>query len=155
MLRVLLDEGVPQPLQEPLNRLLQAAAQVDHVNDVAKSMPDNSLIAWASRHQYEVFVTPDFKQLDDPAETAAIKKSGIHHVRFHQQTGMKGLGLAMAAVLAAMPDVVAALEQAPCQRLVRIDGLDPGRTRHTIIDPNVDPPAYWRGRARRTNSRKK
>jgi hypothetical protein len=82
--------------------------------------------------------------LDDPDETDAIKRSGLHHVRYGQRydLGLSGLALALGALIAAMPLVMADLAKATGQRLVRINGLEP-RGRHGIIDPINEPPRYW------------
>lgn len=78
-------------------------------------------------------------------ETEAIKKSGMHHIRFSQaHRGMAGLGLAMGAVVAAMPLIVAELEEADSQQLIHIKGLNPtGKHRFDRVDPVVSPPPYW------------
>jgi hypothetical protein len=55
---------------------------------------------------------------------------------------MEGLGLALGAVIAAMPMVMASLEQAEAQQLVHIAGLDPNR-RFEMTNPKRDPPRYW------------
>jgi hypothetical protein len=81
--------------------------------------------------------------LDDPAECRLIRRSKMHHVRFRQGEGIRGLGASVASVIVAMPQVVAELESADGQRLVRIDGINPVTRRHTTIDPKVSPPAYW------------
>jgi hypothetical protein len=77
-------------------------------------------------------------------ETDAIKRSGLHHVRYGQRydLGLSGLALALGALIAAMPLVMADLAKATGQRLVRINGLEP-RGRHQIIDPINEPPRYW------------
>jgi len=56
--------------------------------------------------------------------------------------GLRGLALAVAAIIAAMPALVEELEQESGQRLVRIQGLRPVR-RFEIVDPKKDPPEYW------------
>ncbi|WP_206685758.1 hypothetical protein [Kribbella qitaiheensis] len=91
-----------------------------------------------------MLVTNDASQLDDPDETDAIKKSGLHHVRYGQRydLGLSGLALALGALIASMPLVMADLTKATGQRLVRINGLDP-RGRHEVTDPAKSPPRYW------------
>lgn len=46
-------------------------------------------------------VTNDLGQLNDPEETRAIRKSGMHHIRYTVKPGRDGLGRAMGAILAA------------------------------------------------------
>ena len=48
----------------------------------------------------------------------------------------------IAAILAAMPAIVAELTTAGGQRLVAIQGLAP-KKRYEIIDPRRNPPKYW------------
>jgi hypothetical protein len=76
----------------------------------------------------------------------------MHHLRYHQDTrrGVEGLALAMAAVMAAIRQVVRELEDAKGQRLVEIRAIQPGK-RHRITDPRVDPPPYWPSRAGHPN----
>jgi len=80
MMRVLLDEDVPEQVISVLRHLLRGHAVV-HVH----------------------------RQLDDPFETAQIKKSGIHHVCYGQRVqGVRGLALAIGAIVSAMPAIVLA-----------------------------------------------
>lgn len=144
-MRVLLDEDVPLPALSLLRHILRAH-QVDHVQGIGWSgKKDTQLLVDASRAGYDAIVTNDRSQLDDPDETAAIKASGLHHVRYGQrQQGLRGLALAVGAVVAALPGVIEALEGEDGQRLVSIKGLDPTpRTRFTLVNPRRDPPRYW------------
>jgi hypothetical protein len=66
----------------------------------------------------------------------------------HKQNGLTGLGLAMAAVCAALPSVLQELAATDGQRLVTLKGLDPGRDhRYGVRNPAVDPPKFWPGQA--------
>lgn len=59
-------------------RIPEAARQaLDHV----------AVIADPGRRGYDVFVTNDQNQLADPAETRAIMKSRVHHVRYVRGNG--------------------------------------------------------------------
>ena len=93
---------------------------------------------------FHALITKDRAQLNDPRECDAIKKSGLHHIRYAQRVeGMRGLALAVGAVIAAMPMIVQELENATGQRLVQIISLEP-RRRFEITDPKKTPPsAYW------------
>jgi hypothetical protein len=84
------------------------------------------------------------RQLSDPAECDAIKRSGLHHVRYGQRReGTRGLALALGAVIAAMPMVMDEIQEADGQRLIHIAGLDP-RNRYESVDPRKQPPSqYW------------
>jgi hypothetical protein len=93
---------------------------------------------------YNALITRDRAQFNDPRECAAIKKSGLHHIRYAQRVeGMRGLALAIGAVIAAMPMIMQELEGADGQRLVQIASIEP-RRRLEITDPRKTPPsAYW------------
>ncbi|MFJ4271957.1 hypothetical protein ACIP29_15535 [Streptomyces coelicoflavus] len=60
----------------------------------------------------------------------------MHHIRFsHGHKGMAGLGLAMGAVIAAMPLIVRELDTAHGRQLIHIKGLDPGsKQRFDLVD---------------------
>jgi hypothetical protein len=142
--RVLLDENTPVQLVEPLRRVLRAHT-VDHVDGLRwTSKKDRHLIPDAATRGYAVLVTKDSNQLDDPDECDALRRAGIHHVRFRQAEGLKGLARAMASVIAVMPEVMDDLAGAGSQRLVRVTGIGDGK-RHDVTDPQEDPPRYWRG----------
>jgi hypothetical protein len=143
-MRVLLDENVPQPLHAILSHLLQGHV-VDHVGlSRWRSKQDVPLLRDAGR-RYHVFVTNDMSQYNDPAECRAIKDSGLHHVTYTIDDGLDGLARACGALCAAMRGVVAALEGAPAQRIVRVEGLGGRKRRFRVSDPERDPPsAYWR-----------
>lgn len=55
---------------------------------------------------------------------------------------MVGLGLALGAVIAAIPMVMDELQQADGQRLVHIARLD-ARGRYEMTNPAANPPVYW------------
>jgi hypothetical protein len=155
-MRVLVDENTAVQLMGPLNHLLPAH-QVDHISQIGwKGKKDRTLLRDARQAGYDVFLTRDHNQLSDPDETRAIKDSRLHHVRYSQRhEGLAGLAVAIGSVIAAMPAVMAILEEANSQRLVRIVSVDPGRLRFEIIDPRQDPPNYWpsrRGSSRQTHS---
>jgi hypothetical protein len=133
----------PCKLLEPLRHLLRRHT-VDHIAAIRwKGKKDRSVLADARKAGYNVIITRDHNQLSDPAECDAIKRSQLHHVRYAQRReGMVGLGLALGAIIAAMPMVMDELEQAEGQRLVHIVGLEPSR-RFEMTDPVMKPPVYW------------
>ena len=144
-MKILCDQDVPEPVVEPLRHLLlRGHHKVDHVNEIRwKGKKDRLLLPDAKKRKYHAFLTNDSNQLEDADETKAIKRSGLHHIRYtHRQQGVIGLGLAMGAILAAMPAVMLELEAADGQRLVRITGLSP-HSRFEVIDPRHRPPPYW------------
>lgn len=144
-MRVLLDEDVPVQVLEPLKRVLRGH-EVRHLNDLGwKNKKDVFVLHDAAAKGFDVLVTNDAAQLDDPDETDAIKKSGLHHVRYSQRPdlGLHGLALALGAIVSAMPPLIVELGRVTGQRLVRINALDPGR-RFEVTDPKRSPPKYWR-----------
>jgi hypothetical protein len=143
-MRVLLDEDVPVQVLEPLKRVLKSH-HVQHLNELRwKNKKDLFVLRDASSGGFQVIVTNDAAQLDDVYETEAIKKSGLHHVRYGQRPdlGLHGLALALGAIVSAMPPLIAELEAATGHRLVRIHALDPKR-RYDLTDPRKSPPKYW------------
>lgn len=149
-MRLLLDEDVPVQLVEPLRRLLPQH-RVDHAEQLGwKGKKDRFLLPDAARRQYDALLTNDSRQLDIPEETRAIRRSGMHHIRYDMRAGLDGLALAIGAVTAAIRPVMEELDQVNGQRLVKIQSIAPGK-RYAIVDPSVAPPPYWRGgRGRRS-----
>jgi hypothetical protein len=143
--KILCDQDVPEPVLQPLRHLLRARHVVDHVNQLGwAGKKDRYLLPDASSRGYDALITNDSNQLDDPGETDAIRRSGLHHIRYSQRhPGLKGLALAAGSILAAMPGVVEDLERADSQRLVRVTAISP-HDRFEIIDPKERPPRYWR-----------
>jgi PIN domain-containing protein len=144
-MRILVDENVPVQMLETLRWLLPAH-EVRHVSEIKwAGKKDLALLPDAAKKGFDAFLTRDARQLEDPSETDAIKKSRMHHIRFGQgQRGMAGLGLAMGAVVAAMPLIVGELDEADSQRLVHIKGLNPGsKHRYDLVDPTQSPLRYW------------
>jgi hypothetical protein len=143
-MRLLIDEDTAVQLVEPLQHLL-LGHEVMHVAELQwKGKKDLRILPDAKNAGFHALITKDRSQLNDPRECSAIKKSGLHHVRYSQRVdGMRGLALAMGAVIAAMPMVIQELESTTSQRLVQIISLEP-RRRFEITDPRKNPPsAYW------------
>jgi hypothetical protein len=141
-MRILLDEDVPVQVLEILRRVLQTH-DVDHVEALHwKGKKDAFLIADAAAKGYDMLLTNNRRQLSDPRECVAIKRSRIHHVLYDQAPKLRGLALAVAAIVAAMPMLIEELEKERGQRLARVQGLRPTR-RFDIIDPKKNPPQYW------------
>jgi hypothetical protein len=151
-MRLLLDEDVPIQLLEPLRRLL-SGHEVDHTEELGwKGKKDKFLLPDARSRGYDALLTNDSAQLDSVEECRAIRDSQMHHLRYHQDTkrGVDGLALAMAAVMAAIRQIIRDLEDADGQRLIEIQAIQPGKRHHTT-DPRVDPPPYWPSRAGHPN----
>ncbi|WP_042410868.1 hypothetical protein [Streptacidiphilus carbonis] len=145
-MRILVDENSAVQLVELLGLLLPARHQIDHVTRIGWSgKKDIPLLRDAASKGYNVFLTRDKAQLDNPDETKAIMKAKIHHVRYSQTVdGLIGVGLSMGAIAAAMPLVMVELENAETQRLVKIRRLDHApRSRFEIQDPRKRQPKYW------------
>lgn len=143
-MRILLDEDVPVQCVDPLVHLLPRHI-VEHVHLLNwKGKKDHALFADAKQRGVDILLTNDAMQLQDPGHIRILKKSGLHHVRYTQRVTQRvGLGLAMGAIIGAMPLVVEELTGVVEQRLVRITQL--ARTgRIEVVNPRTDPPAYWR-----------
>lgn len=143
-MRLIVDEDTAVQVLEPLRHVL-FGHQVDHVSEISwKGKKDRQVLPDARKAGYDVIITRDRAQLNDPRECDAIKKSGLHHVRYTQRLdGMRGLALAIGALIAAMPMVMEQLAGADSQRLVKITSIDP-RQRFDLTDPQRTPPSpYW------------
>lgn len=143
-MRILIDEDTAVQLVDPLRHVL-VDHDVTHVQGLSwKGKKDLQVLPDARRAGYDMLITRDRAQFRDPRECDAIKKSGLHHVRYAQRQGASGLALAIGGIIAAMPMVVHDLENASGQRLVLVTAIDP-RRRYEITDPSKAPPsAYWR-----------
>lgn len=142
-MKILLDENVPRPLHDVLRHLLRGH-EVDHVGALWPGKKDVQLLHDAAG-RYEMIVTNDIGQYDDPEECRAIRQSRLHHVTYALPLdGLEGLALACGAICAALRGAVRELEGVREQRIVRITSLDKSRKRYAITDPRSDPPsAYW------------
>lgn len=142
-MKLLIDEDTAVQLVEPLRHVL-VGHEVAHISGLSwKGKKDRQVLPDAKGAGYHALITRDRAQFSDPGECDAIKKSGLHHVRYGQRQGTRGLALALGAIIAAMPMVVEELENASGQRLVLITAIDP-RRRFDITDPRKTPPSpYW------------
>lgn len=142
-MKILLDENVPRPLHEVLCHLLRGH-EVDHVGKVWPGKKDVPLLRDAGK-KYDMFVTNDTRQYDDPNECRAIKDSGLHHVTYMLPlSGLDGIALACGAICASLRAAVIELDGVREQRIVKITSLDKNRKRYTITNPRTSPPsAYW------------
>lgn len=143
-MKILLDEDVPLQLVEALRHVLKGHG-VEHVHGLGwTGKKDKQVLADAARAGFEMLVTNDSAQLDDPDETSFIKTSGLHHVTYrHKHPGLRGLALALGSLLAALPEVVHRLDSERGQRLITVRSIEP-RDRFKMVDPRKDPPRYWR-----------
>jgi hypothetical protein len=143
-MRILIDENVPVQVLEMLRRLLPGH-EVKHVSEIRwAGKEDLALLPDAARKGFDMFLTRDARQLEDPWETEAIKKSGMHHIRFSQaqRHGRSGPGYGRSG--SGLPLIVGELNDADTQQLIHIKGLNPvSKHRFERVDPSVSPPAYW------------
>ncbi len=142
-MRFLLDEDVPLPAVDLIRRVL-VHHKVDYVQGIGWSRKkDTRLVVDAGRRGFDVIITNDSEQFNDPDEMSAIRASGLHHVRYsHRHPGVRGLGLAMGSLVSALPDIADDLAAANGQRLVRVVAVSPNG-RFELVDPSVNPPIYW------------
>ncbi len=143
-MRVLLDEDTPAQLIVPLSHVL-VGHEIKGIHEIGWSgKKDPDVLRDGKRAKFDVLLTNDKSQLNNPDICDAIKKSGLHHIRYDQGRGTIGLALALAAIIAAMPKVMDDLESASGQRLVKIKNLDRATRRFEIVDPARQPPShYW------------
>jgi hypothetical protein len=144
-MKVLLDEDVPVPLINLVRHILQGHT-VNHVYEVGwKGKSDVDIYKDARTHGYDMVITNNIRQLNDPVECDAIKKSRKHLVLYNMEEGLQGLALASGAICAAIRPVVEDLATRSRQHVVRITGLASHKRRYAISDPAEDPPSpYWR-----------
>jgi hypothetical protein len=134
--RLLLDEGMPVQLLEPLR--LNTPSVFQHVDELRwKGKLDADLFRDAASRGFDALIVLDVDQLSDPDLCRALKASGLHHISLKQGRRIKGkAGVArvIASVVGAMPYILMDLEQADGQRLVEVALLAPG-ARHETFDP--------------------
>lgn len=148
-MKILLDEQVPVPVLDPLQRMLQPTHKIDHVSTIKWTQKlDRHLIPDLKERGYAALVTADLRQLENPDEVTLIYKTKIHHIRYNQHgKGIHKTASAIATVVAGLPSVVAALEEAPGQRLVSLKLVRSGATQFDMVDPSRTPPSvYWPSR---------
>jgi predicted nuclease of predicted toxin-antitoxin system len=86
-MKVLLDEDVPVPLIKLLQHLLREHA-VDHVYQIGwKGKSDLNIYKDARARGYDAVMTNNIRQLNDPDECDAIKRSGKHLILYRMRTG--------------------------------------------------------------------
>lgn len=143
-MRILLDENVPRPLHEVLRHILREHT-VDHVGEVWPGKKDIPLLKDAGT-KYDMFITNDTRQYDDPDECRAIRDSRLHHVTYALPlNGLDGIALACGAICAGLRGLVGELESVKEQRVAKITSFEKSRKRYTISDPRTDPPSpYWK-----------
>jgi PIN like domain len=110
---ILVDEDTAVQLIDPLRHVLPRH-EVTHVSGISwKGKKDRQVLPDARKAGYDALITRDRAQLSDPRECDAIRKSGLHHIRYTQRlSGVRGLALALGSRIAAMPMVMQELTDA-------------------------------------------
>jgi hypothetical protein len=146
--RVLIDEGVPVQVLEPLRR--NKGHEFVHVHDEGwDGREDRFLFSHARQRGYEALIALDVDQLVEPVEWRALKASGLHHLSLRQGRtvrGATGLARVMSSFIAAMPYVLAELQEVDGQRIIEIQLLS-ASARHKAYNPRHEQARYpyWRG----------
>lgn len=143
-MRILLDEDVPMPILDLLRHILKGHT-VDHVYRVNwGSKTDVDLYKDARARRYDVIVTNNLRQLNEPSECDAIKRSGLHVIFYDLRDGVVGLGLAAGAVCAGMHPAIADLANRQQQHLAWITALSANKRRYRVKNPATEVVSpYW------------
>jgi hypothetical protein len=145
-MRVLLDEGMPVQLLDPLR--INAPHHFEHVDELHwKGKKDHYLFQDAASRGFDGLLALDVDQLADPGLCKALKASGLHHLSLRQGRTVKGrTGIArvIGSIVAAMPYILTELEGMHEQRLVEISLLG-ATARHETFDPRRERQRfpYW------------
>jgi hypothetical protein len=89
-MRLLIDEDTAVQIIEPLRHVL-LGHEVAHVAELSwKGKKDLRVLPDAKNAAFHALITRDRAQFNDPRECDAIKRSGLHHIRYAQrQEGMR------------------------------------------------------------------
>jgi hypothetical protein len=145
-MRLLLDEGMPVHLLDPLR--LNSPHLFQHVDELGwKGKLDDYLFRDARSRGFNALVVLDVDQLADPGLCRALKATGLHHISLRQGrrvTGKAGIARVIASLVAAMPYILIDIEEADGQRLVEVALLGAG-ARHETFDPRQERQRfpYW------------
>ena len=139
---MLIDEDVADPFVAMLVHLLPTHEITSVRARGWSGKKDVPLYADAAKRGFNVMVSGNHQQLLIPDEARAIRKSKMHVVHYEQADGISGLGRTAGGLLAAIVPVIAELDSARSQRLVRIPCIST-RKRHVVTDPRKNPPKYW------------
>jgi hypothetical protein len=145
-MRLLVDEGVPVQVLDPLRRNHGHAFQ--HVDELGwKGKQDEFLFDDARKGGFDGLLALDVDQLADPDECKRLRRAGLHHVSLRQGSrvkGRKGVARIIASTVVAMPYVLEDLQGVQGQRVVEISLLS-GSPRHETFDPRRDSKRfpYW------------
>jgi len=146
-MRLLVDEGVPVQVLEPLRR--NKSHEFEHVTAVKwTGRKDVPLFMKAAQRGFEAIVSLDVDQLVEPTEWKALRASNLHHISLRQGrtvTGRTGVARVLASLIVSMPYVLSDLTEAGSQRIVEISLLS-ATARHESFDPRRAHAKYpyWR-----------
>jgi hypothetical protein len=140
--KVLIDEDVADPFVARLVHVLPPHEIFDVRAIWWRGKKDVPLYADAAKRGFRVMVSANHHQLLIPDEVKAIRKSRMHVVYYEQPDEISGLGRTAGGLLAAIVPVIAELDSARSQLLVRIPCIS-ARKRHGLTDPLKNPPEYW------------
>ena len=148
-MRLLVDEGVPVPLLEPVRRTNKRHV-FEHVTERGWAGTKDQPFQRAAKNGYDGIVAVDVEQLSDPAEWRALRRSRLHHISLSQgrtvsRAGAAGLARVLASFIVALPYVLAELEDVDGQRIVQIRLLS-AAARQVAYDPRTERGRYpyWR-----------
>jgi hypothetical protein len=145
-MRLFVDACVPDPTTQTVRHIVLGKHEVRSARELDwHGKPDAALLRDVAARGFEAFLTADLRQLDDPVETKAIQRSGLHHIRIPSVDGRKGLGLMIGVVTAAILPLLDTLSKVDSQRLVLLKTPREAGRFYDIVDPRrtADAPKYW------------
>jgi hypothetical protein len=126
MLRILLDEDVPQCLVDSLRSVL-SEHEVTSLHDLGwEGKTDIALFRDAAKRGYAVLFTCNVGQLNDDKERAALVRSKLHHVLVpqHPRMGSRGPARTTAEVLLVVRGIVEEIARSSEQLLFEVPSLN-------------------------------
>lgn len=145
-MKVLVDEQTPVFYTRVIRDLLPQDS-VKHVDELRwKSKKDHRLLPDAKRRGFNVFITNDRSQLNDPHETRVIVQSGLHHVCYPRiGSGLRGQGLTLASLAAALSFAMEEIRSATNQLFIAVKKIDGAPSSRVIVrDLVINRPPYRR-----------
>lgn len=148
-MKILIDEQTPVQFSASIAAGLGPAYEVVHVHDLGWSgTKDVELLKRAESKGFDLIITNDRDQINDPAESRAIRRSGIHHLLYPRfgGKGFSGFTLTLAALLAALPAVLAAIADSDNQLFIKVRKISPQAADRIHIRDLVRNPLPYAGR---------
>ncbi len=148
-MKILIDEQTPVQFTASIAAGIGPAHEVVHVHDLGWSgTKDVELLKRAGSKGFDLIITNDRDQVNDPAESRAIRRSGIHHLLYPRMggKGLSGFTLTLAALLAALPAVLAAITDSDNQLFIRVKKISPRPVDRIHIRDLVRNPLPYAGR---------